>query len=215
MYTMEVRNNKILFILLSGSVILVTLVFGVYLQLKFATQVVSPITTSQATPTPYQEELTTWFDQSDFSFQYPKTLKLNPHNEDQQNYANIELTSSTHSGSLIVWAKDTNVSDIDDWGKQVKFATSIDTTLGGEPAKKIITSDAHKKLITTVVRDGYLYQIEVNPTEAEFWNKIYDIVAKSFKFTSAEIKPSVVFPNLNNQDNASSDEFEGDEEVVE
>src|SRR3990167_11111285 len=78
---------------------------GIYYKYQSATKIAIPVDNTQPTPIP-EEELATWTDQSEFSFQYPKSLKLNPHDEDTENYAHVELTSSTYPGNLIIWVKD-------------------------------------------------------------------------------------------------------------
>ncbi|MCJ7739779.1 hypothetical protein MUP32_00480, partial [Candidatus Microgenomates bacterium] len=46
-----------------------------------APQVINPVANVQPTPLP-AEELAEWVDQSEFSIKYPKSLKLDPHEED-------------------------------------------------------------------------------------------------------------------------------------
>lgn len=175
---------------------------------------VAPVVETQPTPTPIVE-LTTWKDQSEYSFQYPKDLILNPHEEDQENYSHIELTSSSHPGNIISWTKDTTAKDIESWVKQQKISSALDTTLGNISAKKVLGTDTTAMTITTV-KDGYLYQIEANLADAGYWNPILDTIVSSYAFTgnlpaadgqSAQSAPAV--------DSVSSDvEYEG-EEIIE
>ncbi len=167
-------------------------------------------------PTPKEEELISWIDQAEFSFQYPKSLNLNPHEEDQENYAHVELTSDQKQGSIIVWVKDTDVETINDWVKQKKIEGAIDTVLGGEPAKKILTSEDPSKIIISSLYGGYLYQIEVNLGESDFWHKVADIVASSFKFISEPKNNSHLQTGTQNYSNEPSEaDYIEEEETIE
>lgn len=190
------------------SFIAITAVLVIYLKVKNSTEVVSPMSGVQPTPTTV-EELATWIDQSGFIFQYPKSLILNPHDEDKENYAHVELTSATHSGNIIVWAKDTTATDNSSWLKIAKVSSSIDTTLGGEAAKKVLND---QKSLISDVHNGYLYQIEANLTDAPFWQKVYDTVSSSFAFTENNAAT-----NIDNSGTISSEESTSDEgeEVIE
>lgn len=173
---------------------------------------------TQAIPTPAAvEDLATWTDQSGFSFQYPKSLSFNPHDEDTENYAHLELTSATYSGSLIVWAKDTTAGDIDEWVDQEDAKDFIDTSLGGEKAKKILTSKDTQKISTSTIYNGYLYQIEADLVDSDYWNKIYNTISSSFRFISTEDR--VNEKNIPQQVETSQDSSQGDttegEEVIE
>jgi hypothetical protein len=177
-------KRKTTYILLGVSVAVIILILVVYLRDRFS---VKTQPSSQVQPTPVvSEESASWEDQSGFDIQYPKSLKLDPHDEDQENYAHLELTSATYSGSLIVWTKDTEALDIDTWVKQNKIQNAIDSTLGGEKAVKVLESGASKKLVTTTIYNGYLYQIEANLADENYWNKVYNQVSSSFKFVQTE-----------------------------
>ena len=131
-------------------------------------------------------ELTTWTDEAGFSFQYPKDLSVNKHEEDPDNYAHVELTSKDHLGSIIVWVSDLppGVTTLDSWiKKKYSGATVIDTTLGGEPAKKILISTPSAKLIVGAVSDGLLFYVEGTLTDKPYWQTVEDAIVKSFAFT--------------------------------
>lgn len=200
-------------------VILLLLAGGGYFvyQKYFSSPVISPLTEVQPTAAP-AEELAEWVDQSEFAFRYPKSLKLDPHEEDQQNYAHVELTSATHSGNLIVWVKDTNSKDLEDWVKKTKTTGVLESTLGGESAKKVLTSgDKGQVLIVTTIRDGYLYQIESNFGEGNYWNQVYQIVSSTFKFVSPTQKeiPQKAASGGDTGESATGGDFTEEEEVVE
>ena len=146
--------------------------------------------TTPATQTQTQEETALWEDQAGFSFQYPKVLSFDKHDEDMENYAHIEFKSSTHSGRLIVWAKDTTYPDVATWitkDKNVQGAASVDTTLGGEAAKKIVISTPSKKIIIGAISDQILFTIEAEPGEGDnYWITVSDTIASSFVFVSLD-----------------------------
>jgi hypothetical protein len=140
-----------------------------------------------ATPTSVPQELVLWEDQAGFSFSHPKELLFDKHDEDQDNYAHIEFTSATHSGRLIVWAKDTTYTDVSSWvtkDKELQDSASVDTTLGGEPAKKILITTPSKKSIIGAISDQILFTIEAEPTEGDsYWTTVSDTILSSFVFT--------------------------------
>ncbi len=122
-------------------------------------------------------ELTTWTDEAGFSFQYPKTLSTNKHEEDNENYAHVELTAKDHPGSVIVWVKDPPKK----WPPS--GGTIIDSTLGGEPAKKIVSDST---LSIGCLCEDLLFLIEATITDKEYWTKVFDTVSGSFAFISEE-----------------------------
>jgi len=196
------------------SVVLIVLAggVGIYIKSQSTNEVITPVTEVQPTLSP-KVEMATWKDQAEFEFQYPKDLAVNPHDEDEVNYSHVELTSATHSGGLIVWTKDTNSTDIESWAKQSKVLNPLDTSLGEQPAKKTLGT---KKLTNSTVYNGYLYQIETNLEDATYWNKVYDTVSSTFKFTSGgkEAVKETVSDDTNTPD-TSVDTGSGDEEVIE
>lgn len=139
-----------------------------------------------ATPTNAAQELALWEDQAGFSFKYPKTLSFDKHDEDEKNYAHIEFKSATHSGRLIIWAKDTSYTDVTTWVTKDKTLTdvvTIATTLGGQPAKKLVISTPTKKYVTGAILDQILFTIEAEPIEGDsYWIDISNTIVSSFTF---------------------------------
>jgi len=208
-------NKKVVIICLG--LLSIVIIGAVSYKIFLRPTIVSPIG-SEILPTPtVVEPLVLWQDQSEFSFRYPASLKLDPHDEDKENYAHIEITSASHSGNLIIWTKDTQASDNDDWIKKEKIQGAIDTVLASIPAKKFLSGGDPKILTTIVVRNGYLYQIEAKLSDSEYWNKVYETVTSSFEFTQIEKEAST--KNTTNgstfgQESAGEEIFEG-EEVIE
>jgi len=131
---------------------------------------------STVTPTP-AVELTTWTDPAGFSFQYPKDLSVNKHEDDNDNYAHVELTNKEHPGTIIVWASDVSSA----WPP--KGGTSIDTTLGGIAAKKILISTPSAKFIVGAVSEGLVFKIEGTLTDKAYWQTVEEGIVQTFTFT--------------------------------
>lgn len=180
--------NKKRIAIIAGIVLLVLLIVsGVLIwRSKNAPQGAPPDVASVITPTP--EELLTWEDVAGFSFQYPKGIDIDKHDEDQENYANVELTHKEHPGSIILWAKDlpAGVVDADAWVKKEKtFASAnvLDTTLGGQPGKKALLTTPTNKVFIGTVYDELLWYIETTPGDGEYWNTVHGTIVDSYAFT--------------------------------
>ncbi|MBI3379478.1 hypothetical protein HY029_01845 [Candidatus Gottesmanbacteria bacterium] len=209
-------NKKLVFILCAVSLFLVTAILVGYLKFKSAV-FTSPVSTNQPTPTIVVEEMSIWIDPAEFSFQYPKSLVLNPHNEDQENYAHVELTSPTHAGNIIVWVKDTTADTIENWVGMGKIKNAIDSDLSGVPSKKVLSTGDNSKLTISAIQSGYLYQIEANLDDRDFWNKALDSVVSSFKFVSSPSGSMKQKSTDTSSDTGSVDSggSTGDEEIIE
>jgi len=154
----------------------------------FSQKKVQKTTEMSASLTP-KEEVVTWDDPAGFSFQYPKGLSMDKHDEDQENYAHIELTSADHKGRVIIWAKDTTATTIAQWLKNEKSleeATSIDTTLGGNEAKKIIVKEPKVKQITATLDEDIVVVVETELDDEEFWQNVNDTIVGSFRFSTTQ-----------------------------
>lgn len=132
--------------------------------------------------------LVSWEDPAGFSIQYPQGLTFNKHDEDKVNYAHVELTDSAHPGSLIIWVKDLpkGITDTASWGKKAatpSSALSFDTTLGGQPAQKILNSQPTKTATVGLVYDGVLWYVETVLADEAYWQPIHDAIIQSFVFT--------------------------------
>jgi hypothetical protein len=128
-------------------------------------------------------QLTVWEDPAGFKFSYPSKIKIDPHKEDKENYAHLELTSPDHLGSILIWMKDTNYKNIDDWAEKDPSASSgqvFDSELGGKPAKKVAYTTP-KKLVTATLDGDVLVLVEVM-VEDEWWNEVYNQILSSFEF---------------------------------
>ena len=192
----------ILLILISVS----GLSFGRFLKMKQSGK--SQTQSLSATPVPVEME--TWEDPSEFSFKYPKNLKLDPHTEDNENYAHIELTEPGSPGSIILWTKDTNYKTVDDYISGNKIESFIGSSLGDLPAVKILDSTDNKKYSLITIRNGYLYQIEVNGG----WTDTFNLIIDSYKFSESKALEKPATDNFQ-QAPAASEEIYSEEEVIE
>lgn len=158
---------------------------GWYLwQTKIKPPAVTPAS-SATTPFAAAPSLLTWNDPAGFTLQYPQDLTVNKHDEDKDNYAHLEFTHKDHPGSIIIWAKDTTAADITAWVRTEKTfagASILDTTLGGQPAKKILLTGTTKKLFVGTIFDELLFLVEAQLDEEGYWLKIADTISQSFAF---------------------------------
>lgn len=152
-------------------VVLVVVGTGVYF-FQRKSSVITPGEAVAPTPTP-KVELTLWTDPAGFSFQYPKGLSVNNHEEDNENYAHVELTSKDHPGKIIVWASDPPAKKVD------PNALTLDTTLGGESAKKSMIGDT---IVVTTNVDSLVFSVEATVTDKDYWSGVSDTVVGSFAF---------------------------------
>jgi len=134
-----------------------------------------------------EAELAVWEDPAGFKFSYPSNLALDPHEEDQENYAHLELTSSEHPGRIIIWVKETEYSEIEDWAAQEvgQNGQVFESELAGEPAKKVAYLDP-EKLITAAIDVDALVLLEMFPDPEGYWQGIYNQILNSFTFIPLE-----------------------------
>lgn len=180
-------NKK--FLVVAGVIALLLIIGGIalILQSRRTAPMVSPI--GELEP---EVKLVTWEDQAGFEFSYPQNIEIDPHEEDLQSYAHLELTLADHDGSVIIWVKETSYADIEAWAEKeaTRDAQIFDTELGGEPAKKVAYSEP-EKLVTAAIDVDALVLIEMIPDEQGFWSEIYDQILSSFAFIPLESEESV------------------------
>lgn len=185
---------------------------------------VSPVKTQTPSEVLVKEDapklkLLTWDDPAGFTFSYPEGVVVNKHEEDQENYAHVEMTHPDHKGSLIVWAKDlpAGVTDVATWVKkdpQLSKGVSLDTSLGDSVAEKTLVTNPEKRMVIGTIYDGLLFYVESTLTDEAYWEAAINTVTGSFVFkpteTSGQSAPPAS-PNSAGQDAGSVDE----EEVLE
>jgi hypothetical protein len=178
-------------LIVAGIIICVILISGILFfnrQRIFSPKKVQKTAEVIASPTP-KEDLVTWDDPAGFTFRYPKGLTVDKHDEDTENYAHVELTSTGHPGRVIVWAKDTTATTIAQWlknEKSLKDAVSIDTTLGGNEAKKVMVKEPKKKQITATLDEDIVVIVETELDDEEFWKNVNDTIVGSLSFSTSQ-----------------------------
>lgn len=207
----------------AGLILLFTTVAGgvfLFLGQSHKQKVISPeASLPSISPTPTVAVLATWTDPAGFTFQYPNDLTINKHEEDNDSYAHVELSSPNHPGGIIVWAVDAKngVSDADSWVKQEKsfaHANVLDTTLGGVTAKKILIPAPEKKLIVGTVRDSIVFFIDGTLIDSDYWSKVHDTITSSFAF-NGEDAPKQAQTSQSNTTGDGGDEAADETETLE
>lgn len=205
-------NKKIIAVVITSIIILSAA--GFYFG-RFLRQGQSSLLEAQLpSPTVTPVDLTLWQDQSEFSFQYPANLKFNSHPEDDQNYAHLELTAEDHPGKIILWTKDTEASTLDDYIKESQPENYLGSQIGGLPAVKVLKEDGSGKFVISTIREGYLYQIEVETEGDSFWNDVLNTILSSYQFKQAELEGTEGKASPQNQINSSGQNFD-DAELIE
>lgn len=180
-------NRKYLLIAVSLAAIFVLIGGAVLLKSKKGPSLISPVGLEEQQAEEIETELITWEDPAGFSFTYPENIEIDTHEEDEENYAHLELSFSSHPGGIIIWVKDMSYTDIKDWANQeaTKGGQIFDTELGGEPAKKIAYSEP-VKLVTATIDVDTLVLVEMTPDGEDYWQKVHDEILSSFTFIPLE-----------------------------
>lgn len=205
--------KKPLIFIVIGGLVLGLIGAGVYLYFSQKTNSPAEVVVPSVSPTP-AFTLISWDDPAGFAMQYPDDVVINKHEEDVINYAHIELTSPSHPGGVTVWVKDLpkSVTNTVSWGKLAatpSSAISFDTTLGGQPAQKILVSGTPKTVSVGVVYDGVLWTIEAALADDVYWQRVYDAVVQSFVF-----KPIAGQASDEGAQSAPASDYAVDEEEV-
>ncbi len=170
---------------LVGLVVVLLVLAGVivFVSFKKAGPLVSPVSTQEEE----EVKLLAWEDQAGFSFLYPDNIEIDPHPEDKVNYAHLELTSPDYSGRIFIFVKETTFREIDDWVEKEASvgAQVLDTSLGGEPAKKVAYTDPEKMVVSAIDVDA-LVLLELEPDSEGFWQGVFDQVLSSWAFIPIE-----------------------------
>lgn len=184
--------KKPIVIILSG-ILLGLLGAGSYLWYSKGKEKPATVIPTPSVPEKIAIEYATWKDPLGVSFSYPADARVNKHDEDKENYMHVEITSATHSGGLVLWAKDLpkGVYDNASWTR-VKLATTsgvtIDTTLEKTDAKKILFGS--NRVLIGAMYDGLLFEIDATLDEKEYWKYVLEAVVSSFKFYPIETTSS-------------------------
>lgn len=173
------KHQALLIILATVGIII--LAGGIWWFARSKKEVSSPVIpgSPETFPTTVKSKLLTWNDPAGFTFQYSSELSINNHPEDQVNYANLEITASGKTGSILIMASDTKLKKIVDWEKtQTKSSAA---TLGGKEAKEISLSTGETAIGS--IDSAILFTIKMTPgNDSVFWQKNYDKIISSFGF---------------------------------
>ena len=127
-----------------------------------------------------------WEDPAGFSFDYPGDLELDPHEEDEDNYAHLEFTHLENEGRLVILLKETEYEDVEEWAEEeAEEAQIFDTDLGGELAKKAAFLEPKRLLVAAIDVDALLL-IEVVSGSGDYWPEVLTSVMDSFAFIPLE-----------------------------
>jgi len=126
------------------------------------------VSTTEISPTP-KVTMTDYKDPLGFSLSYPSNFSVNTHPEDQENYADVELSAVDKTQNIKLLVSDTKYSDISTWAlndSTVKEGTNIDSKLGNLDAKKVYLAKSNK-IIMGAIWDGMLFTTEITPADNE------------------------------------------------
>ena len=170
-------------------------------------ETVSPASQEQKLPQPSAApKLLTWNDPAGFTFQYDPELKIDNHPQDKVNYANLEITEAGKEGKVLIMAADTKYKSVSEWA-----AKAIDATLGGKPAKRIVTAGSDKVVVGTI-DDKILFTIEMDPAGVTTWQKRFDQIISSYEFVYPTSAPGKSSPSTSG---SSEGDIVEEEEIIE
>ena len=181
------KKNWLVLGLILGIILIGGGVFLIFSSSKRNSSLINPLNQSKE-----EVSLKTWEDPAGFKFSYPEEVKINNHPEDEENYAYLELTVASHPGSILIWMKDTNYKNIQDWVKNNPEPVEgqvFDSDLGNHPAQKVAFTNP-QKMVTATLDGNALVLVEVYP-EDFWWNQTYNQILSSFEFIplQGEITP--------------------------
>ena len=127
-----------------------------------------------------EADLKVWEDPAGFQFSYPEGITIDNHEEDEENYAHLELTEKNHPGKILIWMKDKVEKSLEVWAaNQTGNPQVFDSELAGQPAKKL-AFPSPQKLVTAAFDQEVSILVEVFP-EDEWWQETYQQVVDSFE----------------------------------
>lgn len=159
----------------------------------------------------------TWSDQAGFSFQYPDAVTINKHDEDSVNYAHIDFISNSKNTSVLVMASDSKYKTLDEWVKNDKSMTGaniIDSSMGGKPAKKILSADGGSISIGAL-DSGILFTVSTIAYKDNEMKDVFDRISSTFKFVTPTPPPSQKVSAPTGTSVTSSPSSTGDQGIIE
>jgi len=166
-----------------GVIMVIALGIGgfLFMQNKPAIQPVemAPIA-SEPTPTAAPESQK-YSNEAGFSFEHPSDVTVKENELDAVSYADLELTSIEHPGTITIKIVDTKLKDLPAWKKTAKTPTTAESTqvqLGDLGALRIQDGE---KLQLVSVGQSVIYTIEAAEAD-DYWTKVFDNIADTWKF---------------------------------
>lgn len=197
------------------TIIILASLFSGYLLIKGLRRSSPSVKSPTLTPTEVPEGELVLEDEWGFKVSYPVSLTPTAATKSGE-LTRWVFRSDTYDGDIAVMSKETNFEDLDSWLKgdtEVQDnISSIDTSLGGELAKKVNLSSPQRVLVATI-DNGQLFIVELHPGSDRSMEKAFNRMVASFEF--------LPFPTVAPSEGSQAGEAEGDiseegeEEVVE
>jgi hypothetical protein len=135
-------------------------------------------------------QLETWLDQAGFKFSYPEGVLIDPHQEDTESYAHLELITANTDGKMVIWVKETDYETASQWAEE-ELAEDIqifETSLGGQEAIRAVFENPKKMVLASVDVDA-LVLVEIFPDEKDYWQTVSSQIINTFEFIPIEGEP--------------------------
>lgn len=195
-------NKKVIIIIIL--VILIILgSLGLIFKDRFASflkPTLSPLGNQELVKKPEEEfnfEWTEWQDSAGFAFEYPKELDINPHPEDEENYAYLELTKNDKNGRTIIVVNDSEYTDVGEWLEKdelVRDGNGLETEIASVSARRVALKNK-REIAAFVDWDQVIYTIDNQGEGEEYWRQVYTGILSSFKLIPLEGESEEDFVN--------------------
>jgi hypothetical protein len=190
-------NKKLVFI---GFLVLVGIGIGIWLIIGRpgpSSKMLSPLIKEKSAEEEIEFEWTEWQDPAGFSFEYPENFQVDSHQEDETNYAFLELTWEGKKGRLIILCNDADYGTIDEWLEKdelVAGASSLETTIASVSGRKVALGEG-REMAAFIDQDQVIYLIDKQSEGEAFWHQVYSRVLSSFKLIPLEDETQADFEN--------------------
>lgn len=183
-------DKKIIIAVASGCLVLLLVLGFIFKDKLSGLGLFSPQTekTTEEVKPKFNFEWQLWEDPAGFSFEYPKSFEVNDHPEDENNYANLELTTSEKEGRIIIIVNDTEYADLDQWLEEeelIKDGNALGTEIASMSAKKVVLEEG-REVAGFIDWDQVIYTIDVSGPDKEYWQEVYNHILSSFKLIPLE-----------------------------
>lgn len=204
------KKNWLILALILGIILLGGGIFLVFNPLERNSSLLNPLNQSE------EVKLKTWEDPAGFKFSYPEEIEIDNHEEDEENYAHLELTEKNHPGKILIWMRDKVEKNLEAWvANQEGNPQAFDSELAGQPAKKLAFASP-QKMATAAFDQEVIIIVEVFP-EDEWWNETYQKIIDSFELIplAGEDKSTINAPGAWQGSGGEAGIIDEGEEIVE